>query len=308
MHRPVLCEEVVGWLAIKPGGTYIDGTAGGGGHAAAVAARGGESMRLLLIDRDTRALALARERLRGCGSGRHTFAHGNFADLRRLAAAAGIESADGILLDLGLASDQLDDPARGFSFMQDGPLDMRMDPEEPLTAETVVNEWDEHMLADVLRRYGEEHAAGRIARAIVRERNKGRITHTIRLADIITRAVGARRGRIHPATRSFQALRMVVNREQESLADGLEAALALLKPGGRLAVISFHSLEDRVVKQCIAEHVGRWESRQAGGREWRGREPRVTRLTKKPVVASEAEVRANPRSRSAKLRVAERNG
>lgn len=265
-------------------------------------------MRLLLIDRDARAVARARERLRGCGAGHHIFVHGNFANIGHLAVSAGIESADGILLDLGLSSDQLDDPARGFSFMQDGPLDMRLDQEDRLTAEAIVNEWDERMLADILRRFGEEMAAGRIARAIVRERNKGKIVTTGRLADIIACAKGGRHSRIHPATRSFQAFRMAVNQELEALANGLEQAMALLKHGGRLAVISFHSLEDRIVKQCIAEHAGRWESRQAGGREWHGREPRVTRLTKKPVIPTEHEIQANPRSRSAKLRVAERSG
>jgi 16S rRNA (cytosine1402-N4)-methyltransferase len=235
------------------------------------------------------------------------YVHGNFADMQRIADENRIGTVDGILLDLGISSDQLDSPARGFSFMHEGPLDMRMDQGHTPSAEQMINSLPEESLAELLRNSGEEPAARRIARAIVTARQVSPIRTTGELAEIVARATGGRRGRLHPATRTFQAIRIGVNDELENLDRALPAALALLKPGGRLVIISFHSLEDRKVKQFIAGHAGRWVACQAGGRTWEGVEPSVTNLTKKPVIAGDAEVEANPRARSAKLRAAERN-
>lgn len=305
MHEPVLVREVVELVNPRAGGVYIDGTLGGAGHARALLDRAQGAARLLGIDRDGAALALARTKLadrrEAC-----VLVHGNFTDMRTMAEAHGIGGADGIVLDFGVSSDQLDTPARGFSFNGDGPLDMRMDPSGGRTAADLVNTLSEDALADVLRTLGEEPRARNIARAIVRERQVSAIETTAQLADIVSRAVGGRRGRTHPATRTFQALRMVVNDELESIERGLETAIGLLNPGGRLVVISFHSLEDRAAKRCFVEHAGRWESLAAGGQAWRGREPRVRLLTRKPVRPGEDEVTLNPRARSAKLRAVER--
>ena len=217
-----------------------------------------------------------------------------------------VSDVDGVLLDLGFSSDQMDDAARGFSFQAEGPLDMRLDRSEPRTAADLVNGMEESELADVIFELGEERDARRIARAIVAERVRSPIRTTRRLADVVAAAKRGPRGKIHPATQTFQALRIAVNRELESLDRGLEGALALVKPGGRVGVISFHSLEDRRVKRFFAEHAGRWESLEQGGERWVGAEPQVKLVTRKPVTASEDEIRANPRARSAKLRVAER--
>jgi 16S rRNA (cytosine1402-N4)-methyltransferase len=220
----------------------------------------------------------------------------------------GFDRVDGILLDLGISSDQLDDPERGFSFLRDGPLDMRMDRGATVTAAALLNGLAEAELADVLRRYGEELRARAIARRVVQARERAPFERTGQLADLVMRVYGGRRGRLHPATQTFQALRIAVNGELEALENGLEAALGLLAPGGRLVAISFHSLEDRLVKRCFVEHQGRWEALPEGGRKWVGRQPQVAVLTRKPVMASEAECQANPRARSAKLRAAERKG
>ena len=305
MHKPVMLKEVVELMGVKPGGRYIDGTLGGGGHAQAVLERIGKDGRLLGIDRDAEALARTTDRLKAwipaC-----VFEQGDFADMSAIAKRHDMERVDGILLDLGMSSNQVDDPARGFSFNHDGPLDMRMDLSQSLTAADIVNTADEEELANVLWRLGEESASRRIARLLVNERQREPIRTTARLAELVARAKGGVRGRVHPATRSFQALRMAVNHELESLTAGLEAAIGLLAPGGRLAVISFHSLEDRMVKHQLAGHVGRWESLEQGGREWKGEKPVMGWVVKKPVMASEEELADNPRARSAKLRVAER--
>lgn len=306
MHKPVMLNELAELMGIRAGGTYVDGTLGAGGHAEAILERAGPGSRLLGIDRDADAVARAAGRLSKWAS-RCVLEQGDFADMVAMAERWSLEHVDGVVLDLGLSSDQLDAPDRGFSFQQEGPLDMRMDRRQPLTAADLVNREDERTLADLLFTLGEEHAARRIARLIVEERRRAPISTTTQLANLVTRAKG-QRGRLHPATKTFQALRMAVNRELESLAAGLEGALRLVSVGGRVGVITFHSLEDRAVKQAFAKHVGRWESLQAGGRAWRGEAPPVRRVTRKPVTPSREEIRANPRARSAKLRVVERTG
>lgn len=305
MHVPVLLDEVAERLGIREGGLYIDGTVGAGGHAARILQRAGPRGKLLGIDRDAEALARAAERLAEW-RGQCIFEQGDFADMSDFVRLHKLGPADGILLDLGMSSEQVEDPERGFSFQQDGPLDMRMDRSQSLTAADLVARLDESALADLLQRYGEEPDARRIARCIVEERERVAITTTGHLADLVCRTKGGRRGRIHPATRTFQALRMAVNHELESLEKTLQTAPALLAPGGRLAVISFHRLEDRLVKQYGARHVGRWESLPGGGRRWVGERPLCRWLTRKPVIPSAEERRANPRARSAKLRVLER--
>ena len=305
MHVSVLLNETVELLGIKPDGLYVDGTLGGGGHAEAILRRLTGGGRLLGLDRDEEALQRAKVRLNGLGA-RSLLEHGNFADMETLAQHRGFDHVDGVVLDLGMSSDQVDEAARGFSFAQDGPLDMRMDRTQSLTAAELVNSSDERTLMETIRSLGEEPHARSIARRIVQERSKSPITTTLRLADIVAEASGGRRGRLHPATRTFQALRMAVNRELESLEQGVEAAVRLLAVGGRLAVISFHSLEDRMVKHTMARHVGRWESLQAGGRAWQGALPCLRWVTRKAVTPGPREVELNPRSRSAKLRVVER--
>jgi len=304
MHKPVLLEEVLDLLAVKAGGTYIDGTLGSGGHSEGILEKAGARGRLLGIDRDADALARSRERLERFGS-QCILAHGNFAEMASIARRHGFESVDGVVLDLGVSSEQLETRERGFSFVTDARLDMRMDQSQELTAEDLVNEMAERDLVAIFRRYGEESSAGRIARAIVRERGQGRITGTGQLAALISRAKGGRRGRIDPSTKVFQALRMAVNQELDGVKAGLTAALGMLHVGGRLAVISFHSGEDRLVKHFFAEHAGRRESLAAGGDKWIGEEPPVRRLTRRPVRASVRERAENPRARSAKLRVVE---
>ena len=307
VHVPVLAREVMDFLSPQPSGRYIDGTAGGGGHswdlltASAHAESPDRGGRVLSIDADPNAVARVRERLQPFGH-RSVVVQSNFRDLAAIARNTGFYPADGILLDLGLSSDQLEQEARGFSMMTDQPLDMRFDPAQETSAAALVNTLPEGELADLIYAYGEERLSRRIAKAIVYSRP---IESTAQLAQIIERAVG-RRGRLHPATRTFQALRIAVNDELGALADALPQAVALLRPGGRLAVISFHSLEDRIVKQfvqreaqdcicppqvlvCQCHHTAS-----------------LRPVTRKPVEPSAEEIARNPRSRSAKLRVAER--
>jgi 16S rRNA (cytosine1402-N4)-methyltransferase len=291
-HVSVLPQEVLDGLAPRPGGRYIDATLGGGGHAAALLEASAPDGRLLGIDTDPAALAAAGARLAPFGE-RAALARGNFRDLEALARQAGFGEVQGILMDLGVSSHQLDTAGRGFSFQADAPLDMRLDPGGPQTAADLVNDTPESELADILYRYGEEHASRRIARFIAEARRRQPIERTAELAEVVVRALGGRRGKLHPATRTFQALRIAVNRELESLELALPQAVGLLAAGGRLALISFHSLEDRIVKQFFRAQSG-------------GDEPALRIITKKPIEAAEAELRANPRSRSAKLRVAER--
>ena len=305
MHLSVLLQETVEALAVVPGGSYIDGTLGGAGHAYEILKRAGSAGRLLGVDRDLAALERSAARL-AVLSGEKVLVHGAHGELRHLAEANGFAAVDGVLLDLGVSSDQLDTPGRGFSFRLDGPLDMRMDPTRGESAADLLARLDVQSLADVLRRFGEEPQAWRVAQAIVRVQAQAPITTTGRLAEVVSDALGGRKGPRHPATRVFQALRMVVNQELEELEQALEEGLQLLKPSGRMAVITFESLTDRLVKQRFAAHAGKWVSLQQGGECWEGERPAVTKVTRHPLVAGTEENEANPRARSAKLRVVQR--
>jgi 16S rRNA (cytosine1402-N4)-methyltransferase len=290
-HVPVLLKEAIDFLAVRRGGTYIDATVGLGGHSYEIAKRLGAAGHLIGLDKDPAALEIAREKLKAQGPDwpEITLLQRSFAEIAKGHKAA---TVDGILADIGVSSLQLDDAARGFSFQADGPLDMRMDPRSERTAEQVVNHLDERQLADVIYEFGEERRSRRIARAICRSRP---IRSTAHLAEVISaaaRPMNQAERRIHPATKTFQALRIFVNRELEDLKALLDAAPRILKPGGRAVVISFHSLEDRIVKDAFRE----------GG--IKDKYYRV--LTKKPVTASEEESDRNPRARSAKLRAAEK--
>jgi 16S rRNA (cytosine1402-N4)-methyltransferase len=276
------------YLAVQPDGIYIDATLGAGGHAQEILKRL-ESGRLLGLDRDPRALEVARGRLAGFGE-KLIMQHGNFAEIDALHAASGLAPADGVLADLGLSSLQLADASRGFSFNLPGPLDMRMDPGSDSTAADLINRTRERDLADLIYQLGEERHSRRIARDIVKARP---YRLTTELAQVVTRAIPSRAAlhHIHPATRTFQALRLAVNRELENLEQFLDRILSVLRPGGRVVILSFHSLEDRLVKHAFQ----RWQ-----------REGRARILTRKVVRPTEEEVRANPRARSAKLRAAEK--
>ena len=285
-HQPVLLAEAMELLAVSPGGLYVDGTVGLGGHAEEVLRRSAPDGRLLAFDRDPEAIARAGARLAPFGD-RVRFEH---ADFREIPARVG-EAPRGVLLDLGVSSMQLDSAARGFSFNAEGPLDMRMDPTAGITAAELVNRLPERELADLIYRWGEEHASRRIARAIVDARRRRHFTTTTELAAVVRSNAGrSRRPGLDPATKTFQALRIAVNREIEGLASALESIAGTLAGGGRLAVIAFHSLEDREVKHTL---------RALATRGFR-------LLTKKPVRPGEAETRGNPRSRSARLRAIER--
>ena len=310
-HIPVLCHEVIDFLKPKPDGIYIDGTIGLGGHSAAILENSLPDGRVIGIDLDVEALAIAKDRLHGF-EGRYSLINGNFAEIDVLLERQSVHAVDGILLDLGVSSLQLDTPHRGFSFNHTGPLDMRMnvehgsdrEAETMLTAMKVVNNSTINVLTDIFRRYGEERFAKKIAGRIVQARQQGPIKTTTQLAEIVKRTVPQKASKVHPATRVFQALRIHVNTELENLETGLDVARSLLKPGGCLCVISFHSLEDRIVKHrfqrwaqtcicspkmpvCICNH-----------------NPSVEILTKRPVLPSAAEIQQNPRARSAKLRAA----
>jgi len=305
MHVSVLLNETLDLLITNPAGTYIDGTLGRGGHALEILKRLSPDGRLIGLDRDAEAIVQTAETLKGFGSQVQRI-HGNFADMKEHCKTIGVTEVDGVLLDLGVSSPQLDVAERGFSFGKDGPLDMRMDQTQGRTVADWVNEEDEETLANVIYRFGEERKSRRIARAIVEARKTGRIERTLELAAIVEKAAGGRRGPTHPATQTFQALRMAVNTELESLEAGLEAGLSMLRPGGRMTVITFHSLEDRMVKECFKRHTVKRESLQQGGEKLVVDEPAVKRITGKPVTATKQELADNPRARSAKLRVVER--
>lgn len=305
-HQPVLVRETLTLLAPKAGGVLVDCTVGAGGHAEAILAAF-DQVRVIGVDRDEMAIEVASERLARFGSRFHAV-HADFRQLPAILRVEGIPSVDGILVDLGVSSMQLVQAERGFSFQQEGPLDMRMDRSQELTAADLINTLSEAELADIIYRYGEDPAAHRIARAIVRERQRRPIHTTTHLAEIIVRATkAAGRWRIHPATRTFQALRIAVNDELRDLDTFVVAAIDVLKPGGRLAVISFHSLEDRMIKRAFKLQAGQCQCPmpsllQEGRCLGCGAERRVEILTRKPVQPGAAERAMNPRARSAKLR------
>lgn len=304
-HLPVLLSECLDGLAVAAGGRYIDGTLGGGGHTEAILQHSAPDGTVLGLDADPAAIRRVQARLAAAiGQGRLVLVHTAFARMAEVAAQHAFVPVDGILLDLGLSSFQLETPERGFAFVHDGPLDMRFDPTCGESAGDLLNRLDESAIADLLYNYGEERMSRRIARLIVEKRP---IATTGQLAALVERAVGGRKGqRIHPATRTFQALRIAVNDELGQLQRVLAQTLMLLRPGGRLAVISFHSLEDRIVKMWIRDESRTYEPDPHsiyGGRE---RTPRLVTLTKRPTVASDTEIARNPRSRSARLRVAEK--
>jgi 16S rRNA (cytosine1402-N4)-methyltransferase len=310
VHEPVLLAETLRWLRPRADGVYVDATLGPGGHAEAVLETLTGEGRLVGIDRDPAALALARERLSRFGD-RFVALHGDHRELPALLRGAGFFAVDGVLADLGVSSAQLDDPERGLSFRFDGPLDMRMDPGSGgPTAADILRDASEPELRRILREYGEERLAGPIARAIVRARAVEPLRRTRPLAELIERVAGpaARRFAIHPATRSFQALRIAVNEEIEGLDAFVTSAASLLRRGGRLVVISFHSLEDRAVKHAMRDLAQRCTCPPGMPVCGCGRENVLSVLTPRAVRPSASEVAANPRSRSARLRAAERLG
>lgn len=298
VHVPVMLNEAVDSLNVKAGGIYVDGTLGRGGHSMEIVRRGG---RVIGIDRDDDALS-AVEAMKVAGL---KVVKGNHGDVAGILDRLGVEAIDGILLDLGVSSPQLDEGERGFSFRADGPLDMRMDRSCGITAAELVRDSSEEDLSAMFRTLGEEPNARRIAKAIVRERGIHPIETTLQLAEIVERTVG-RRGAHHPATKVFQALRMAVNDELGELVRSLSEGLGRLKDGGRFVVITFESLTDRAVKRFFSAHAGKMVSLQQGGSRWEGELPRMRLVSSHAVVASSDEIAVNPRSRSAKLRAAER--
>ncbi len=306
-HRPVLLEECIQGLAIRPDGLYVDGTLGRGGHSEEIVKRLTRGGRLVCIDRDSQAIEAGQVRLAPWAD-QVTFLHGNFGDLAALLDGAGIEKVDGMLFDLGVSSPQLDDPERGFSYMHDAPLDMRMDRDDALTAWTVVNQWPRVELRRILSQYGEERHAGAIAAAIERAREKAPIETTGQLVEIIRGAMpaAALREKQHPAKRSFQGIRIAVNDELTAISRMLQGAIPRLNVGGRLAVISFHSLEDRIVKSELAAAAKGCDCPPSFPVCVCGKKPLVKLTPRKPVLPSAQELAENPRARSAKLRVAEK--
>ena len=307
-HTPIMVEQVLSLLEPQRGGVFVDGTLGGGGHAQAVLSLLPTGAKLYGIDRDAAAIAAATERLKPFGM-RFIPIRGNFRRMAELLREQGETGADGILLDLGVSSHQLDTPERGFSYHDDAPLDMRMDASAPFSAYDVVNGYSADDLCRIIRDYGEERYASRVARAIVRVREtQGPIAGTVRLAEIVKSAIPAanRREGPHPARRTFQALRIEVNGELEGLEAAIESAHNLLRSGGRMAVITFHSLEDRIVKQAFKRFENPCTCDPRAPICTCGRRPTVRILTKKPIEAGEAELNQNPRARSAKLRAIEK--
>lgn len=304
-HISVLLDEAVDGLDLQPGDRAIDGTLGGGGHTAYLLERTGAGGQVLGLDADPAAIARVTARFPAeIAVGRLILVQTNFGDMAQAAQAHDFDQVDGILLDLGVSSFQLETAERGFSWMMAGPLDMRFDPHQPTSAADIVNSWPERDLADLIYRYGEERNSRRIARYLVAHRP---VNTTEELAQMVERAVGGRRGdRIHPATRTFQALRIAVNQELAQLERVLPQSLALLKAGGRLAVISFHSLEDRIVKQWMQSEASDFVHDRAHPYGGTTRTPALRVITGKPMTPSSAEIERNPRSRSAKLRIAAR--
>ena len=305
-HKPVLLDECLEALAIKPDGIYLDGTLGRAGHSLEIVKRL-TTGRLIGIDRDETAIAAAQERLADYAD-RVTLVHSNFDRVREILDELGIDGADGMLFDLGVSSPQLDDAGRGFSYRHDAPLDMRMDRTAALCAREVVNEWPYEELRRILFAYGEERYAPLIAKHIVQKREEAPIETTLQLAEIIKAAMppSALREKQHPAKRSFQAIRIAVNGELDALPPMLEAAADKLHTGGRLAVISFHSLEDRVIKQTMQALATGCTCPPNFPVCVCGKKPKMKLISRKPIVSGEAELAYNPRARSAKLRVAEK--
>ena len=304
VHQSVLLEETIQFLQPTGDGVYVDATVGGGGHTAAICALVGQG-RVVGLDRDPAALERAGERLRSFGD-ICVLKYSAFSGMRDVLREMGVFCVQGVIMDLGFSSDQIEDPERGFSFMEEGPLDMRMNPNDSFTAADLLNTWTEADLRDCFWKLGEERDARRIAQMIVTRREKTPWERTHELAEAIE-TLNPRRGRrLHPATRVFQALRIMVNRELDELDEGLQQAIELLEPGGRLVVISFHSLEDRVVKKFFKLHSSQMESLQEGGVREIGTAPLGRVITRKAVKAGEEEQRMNPRSRSARLRVWEK--
>ena len=305
-HKPVLLAPCIEALRIRPDGVYVDGTLGRAGHSMEIARRLTPG-RLICIDRDMAAIDAAKERLAPYLD-RVTLVHSNFSELGGVLREAGVAGADGMLFDLGVSSPQLDDGARGFSYMQDAPLDMRMDTSAPLTAYEVVNTWSGEELRRILWEYGEERYAPAIARAIVRARETAPVATTLELVEIIKSAMppAALREKQHPAKRSFQAIRIAVNGELDALPPMLQSAVDGLNPGGRLAVITFHSLEDRIVKQTLRDLAKGCTCPPEFPVCVCGNKPKIRLVTRKPIVADGTELADNPRARSAKLRVAEK--
>lgn len=305
-HESVLAREAVEYLVTRPDGIYVDGTAGLGGHTVLIAGMLSAAGRVLAIDRDEESLELARQRLPAAGR-RVAFYRENFKNLPLMLTRQGIPAVDGLLLDLGISSFQLMNAVRGFSFRLEGPLDMRMDQTQKTTAADLVNGLPEKELADLIYQYGEERRSRSIARSIVQARQERRIATTVELAGLIPGRAGkgGKKG-IHPATLTFQALRIAVNNELEGLPAFIERMAGFLAPGGRMVIITFHSLEDRIVKQAFQRLEGRCICRRPSGLCTCSRERLIRILTRKPVVPGEEEICRNPRARSAKLRAAER--
>lgn len=305
-HYSVLLNECMEGLDIKPDGIYVDGTAGGAGHSSQIAARLADGM-LIAIDQDKTAVAVASERLARFGD-RAKVVRSNFYEVANVCESMGIEQIDGLLLDLGVSSYQLDTPERGFSYMADAPLDMRMDDRAKISAYEVVNTYSEEKLKKILFEYGEERFSASIAAAIVRERQKKPIESTLELSNIIKYAIPpkAREGGHHPAKRSFQAIRIEVNGELDVIEPAIRDAAKLLRKGGRIAIITFHSLEDRIVKQTFASLATGCTCPKNFPVCVCGNKPTLKVITKKPILPSAKELEENPRSRSAKLRVAEK--
>ena len=306
-HKSVLLQECIDALNIRPDGIYLDGTLGGAGHSSQIARRLTEGGRLIGVDRDRTALAAAKERLAPYAD-RVTLVHSNFAEIDAILDSLGIPAVNGMLFDLGVSSPQLDDASRGFSYMADAPLDMRMDKDDALTAGEVVNTWPQGELRRILYDYGEERYAPQIAAAICRAREKAPVETTLELVDIIRSAMPAQalREKQHPAKRSFQAIRIAVNDELGAVSRMMQAAVGRLNPGGRLAVITFHSLEDRIVKSEMQQAARGCTCPPEFPVCVCGKKPLVKLVTRKPIVSGPAELEENPRARSAKLRVAER--
>ena len=306
-HKSVLLQECIDALNIRPDGIYLDGTLGGAGHSSQIARRLTEGGRLIGVDRDRTALAAAKERLAPYAD-RVTLVHSNFAEIDAILDSLGIPAVNGMLFDLGVSSPQLDDASRGFSYMADAPLDMRMDKDDALTAGEVVNTWPQGELRRILYDYGEERYAPQIAAAICRAREKAPVETTLELVDIIRSAMPAQalREKQHPAKRSFQAIRIAVNDELGAVSRMMQAAVGRLNPGGRLAVITFHSLEDRIVKSEMQQAARGCTCPPEFPVCVCGKKPLVKLVTRKPIVSGPAELEDNPRARSAKLRVAEK--